>query len=69
MKNDLQESAVLVMPYFWDAFDYEPAVQPVAPELESWWFDEPSFGGFHEETATLEQARLRENYPSGEVTH
>lgn len=53
----LQESAVLVMPFFWDSFDYEPAEQPVPPFLAPEEDDAPYVGG------AVEEAR-RDNYPN-----
>lgn len=57
MELELKTNAVLVMPYFWDAFDYEPAVQPVPPPLEAWWWDESRWGG------NVSRERER-NYPN-----
>lgn len=69
MEHKLQEAAVLVMPYFWDAYDYVPVYPEEPPYITPEEDDGEVLGGFREETETLRQARLREDYPHGEVTY
>lgn len=50
------------MPFFWDAYDYEPVYPEDPPDLTEEEADEGELGGFREETESRSQLRLKEDY-------
>lgn len=65
MEQKLQEAAVLVMPYFWDAFDYEPVYPEEPPFITPEEDDGEVLGGFRSETEDAQWEDAREREESG----
>jgi hypothetical protein len=67
MELELQSNAVLVMPFFWDAFDYEPAVQPELKPL----YEGPAceckecaeYVPYHDISSRIERESRFDNWP------